>query len=128
MERITSTPTTKLCSRCKLEKPTTEFFADKASKDGLYGYCKACNREKVQEWRENNPERHKELMNLARERRRAAEEKKRKEAAKVAAAEKRLLEKIFNDPRTLEIIDQLVAEGRIQLDDQVEEAEGSQNA
>lgn len=32
----------KICSKCKAEKPLTEFSARKDSKDGLKGVCRAC--------------------------------------------------------------------------------------
>ncbi len=33
---------TKICSKCKIEKSTTEFSKDKAKRDGLKSQCKAC--------------------------------------------------------------------------------------
>ena len=33
----------KKCSRCKKEKPSTEFYKDKRSKSGLYSACKKCH-------------------------------------------------------------------------------------
>ena len=35
----------KICSCCKKELLLTEFSKDKSRKDGLYCYCKICNRE-----------------------------------------------------------------------------------
>jgi 5-methylcytosine-specific restriction endonuclease McrA len=32
----------KICSKCKLAKPTSEFQKDKSRKDGLYPVCKPC--------------------------------------------------------------------------------------
>lgn len=32
----------KICSRCKAEKPATEFHKDKSRKDGIYVTCKTC--------------------------------------------------------------------------------------
>lgn len=34
---------TKICSKCGKEKPITEFYKDKSSKDGLYYWCKECS-------------------------------------------------------------------------------------
>lgn len=34
--------TTKICSKCKQEKPKTDFHACKSKKDGLQTYCKKC--------------------------------------------------------------------------------------
>ena len=35
----------KHCSKCKQTKPLDMFPKDKKAKDGLYGYCKICNKE-----------------------------------------------------------------------------------
>lgn len=34
---------TKVCSRCGRELPTSEFYAQKNTKDGLQAYCKKCH-------------------------------------------------------------------------------------
>lgn len=34
---------TKICSKCKAEKPLSEFHKDKRARDGLYSHCKACH-------------------------------------------------------------------------------------
>ena len=36
---------TKVCSKCKRELPTSEFYKASNAKDGFYGYCKECSRE-----------------------------------------------------------------------------------
>jgi hypothetical protein len=36
----------KICAKCKMEKGRTEFSKATKSKDGLYGQCKACIKEK----------------------------------------------------------------------------------
>lgn len=57
----------KICAKCKVEKPTTEFSKRPASSDGFRSYCKACdadyhaaNRQKISErnarWRAENRE------------------------------------------------------------------------
>ena len=72
---------TKICCKCKIKKPISEFHKDRITKDGLHPDCKECrrkfykrNREKIlkyhkeyreknreklrernQKWRENNP-------------------------------------------------------------------------
>jgi hypothetical protein len=33
---------TKVCTKCKEEKPKTEFYTKPGSKDGLYSWCKPC--------------------------------------------------------------------------------------
>lgn len=38
---------TKVCSKCKRELPTSEFYKASNAKDGFYGYCKECSREQV---------------------------------------------------------------------------------
>jgi hypothetical protein len=35
----------KWCRRCHMEKPHSEFFADKSNADGRNSYCKSCNNE-----------------------------------------------------------------------------------
>lgn len=37
------TPALKTCSKCKVEKPITEFHRQSKAKDGLNWYCKPCN-------------------------------------------------------------------------------------
>jgi len=57
----------KTCSKCKIEKPLTEFSKDKSKKDGHKYVCKLCensrikayyeaNREKIKAYREANRE------------------------------------------------------------------------
>lgn len=47
----------KHCSRCKTDKPESEFHKNRATKDGLYGFCKPCSVKAAQEWQKKNPER-----------------------------------------------------------------------
>jgi 5-methylcytosine-specific restriction endonuclease McrA len=35
----------KICSRCGIEKPFSEFYKNRVQPDGLDYYCKACNKE-----------------------------------------------------------------------------------
>jgi hypothetical protein len=51
--------TTKLCTKCNIRKPKTDFFKDKQKKDGLYSHCKACNVIQSGEWQKKNPEKRK---------------------------------------------------------------------
>jgi transcription elongation factor Elf1 len=37
--------TTKLCSNCEEEQPSTEFYRNKATRSGLTSWCKSCFRE-----------------------------------------------------------------------------------
>ena len=45
---------TKICSRCKQEKSTSEFSKNSAKKDGLNSHCKSCHREWYKEWYKGN--------------------------------------------------------------------------
>src|SRR5690606_5217579 len=45
---------TKRCSRCKQEKPVTEFGKDQSRKDGLQGYCRECQQAYNREYRKKN--------------------------------------------------------------------------
>lgn len=49
---------TKRCSRCKIEKPLTEFRRGGKSTrgDGYYAYCNDCTREYAKAWQNDNPE------------------------------------------------------------------------
>lgn len=44
----------KICKRCKLEKPFSEFYKDSRSKDGKQPKCKKCSSELGKEWNRNN--------------------------------------------------------------------------
>ncbi len=46
----------KECRRCKEVKPLTDFYKNKANKDGLGTYCKPCSNRISNEWRKKNPE------------------------------------------------------------------------
>ena len=50
----------KICSCCKIEKSSTDFYADKRTQDGLFYYCKTCKAFKVKQKRKENPEKTKE--------------------------------------------------------------------
>ncbi len=56
VEGISMTIYTKVCSRCKLDKPASDFCKDKRVKDGLTRQCKAC----YKDYRESNIDRIKE--------------------------------------------------------------------
>ena len=45
----------KICSACKISKPSTEYRKNKSAKDGLNTYCKPCHSENVKQWRLKNP-------------------------------------------------------------------------
>lgn len=46
-EPVMQTVATKVCGRCAQEKDRAEFHRERARKDGLHGWCKACQREWV---------------------------------------------------------------------------------
>ena len=48
---------TKVCNKCGIEKPKTEFNKSSSSKDGLFGYCRECANTKSREWYHQNRER-----------------------------------------------------------------------
>ena len=47
----------KICSKCKTEKPPTEFHKHKKSKDGLAYTCKECAKARANKWAKDNKER-----------------------------------------------------------------------
>jgi hypothetical protein len=46
----------KTCSKCRAEKPETEFYPRSAPQNGLRADCKACVRKETKVWRVANPE------------------------------------------------------------------------
>ena len=50
----------KTCTRCKVEKPRSEFYIARLYSDGLMYTCKPCARVLAKEWGRKNPERVKE--------------------------------------------------------------------
>ena len=46
----------KKCSKCKTEKPVSQFSKNKYKKDGLQSQCKECNIETSKTWNATNPE------------------------------------------------------------------------
>lgn len=61
-------PPYKVCSRCKIEKPSFEFARCTNSDTGLQSECKGCMKISRREYRENNIERARHLDKLSRER------------------------------------------------------------
>lgn len=68
----------KNCTRCKLDKETTEYSKSSHTKDGLYSYCKECrkqyridNRDKIKQndldYIKNNPDKFKESQRLSKQ-------------------------------------------------------------
>lgn len=48
----------KTCSKCKEEKPLTEFYKKKDAPDGLQYRCKECSKAGASEWNKANKDRH----------------------------------------------------------------------
>lgn len=46
----------KTCSKCKVEKPESEFYKNRRHKDGLAYYCKGCSDASTEQYRLDNPE------------------------------------------------------------------------
>lgn len=51
----------KKCTKCEEVKTLTDFHIHKRTKDGRYGICKSCHRERTNAWRMANRERTREL-------------------------------------------------------------------
>jgi hypothetical protein len=49
----------KICSKCKAEKPVASFSVDRSKKDGLRTTCRDCAKATVAKWTAENPERKK---------------------------------------------------------------------
>ena len=49
----------KICSKCKTEKPVDAFSVDRSKKDGLRTTCRDCSRATVAKWSVDNPDRKK---------------------------------------------------------------------
>lgn len=48
---------TKVCSKCNLQKPISDFCIDKRRKHGVGSICKKCHNVASLRWNKNNPER-----------------------------------------------------------------------
>ena len=53
---------TKVCSKCKFEKPVELFHKNKSRKDGLYPHCKICRAEKHKNYYKANSDKLKEYQ------------------------------------------------------------------
>ena len=51
----------KVCPRCGIDKPASEFHLARGTASGLAGHCKQCSKELTYEWRGRNPERAKAI-------------------------------------------------------------------
>lgn len=67
----------KTCSKCKTEKPYSEFRADSRRKDGKRASCKECDKKQQKQIREDNLEKYR-MLNAERNREYRARLKKDK--------------------------------------------------
>lgn len=65
---------TKVCCRCKEEKPLTEFVRNRCKLNGYTGYCKLCKRVYDNNYYSNNPDRRKQIRVLSSATRKANKE------------------------------------------------------
>ena len=56
----------KVCKRCGVEKPKSEFYSGRFCKDGLRAWCKLCTNEVSSYYRKNNIEKIKEINRIYR--------------------------------------------------------------
>lgn len=113
---------TKLCTRCKLGQPTSEFYSRRKSKDGLHSNCKSCCKETARLSRERNPERAAGLARAWAERNpeRAAEAKrryKRRHREKLRADSRRRRETEPEKIKARQILNNAVNYGKIERPD-----------
>lgn len=73
----------KKCSRCGVEKATTEFYKDKRTRSGLQSECKQCHTNDRLKWRAENTD---EANRRLRDWRKANPEKRRAQEARYRAA------------------------------------------
>ena len=48
----------KICTKCGISKPISEFYKDKQKPTGYRPDCKSCNKKQCANWAKNNKERH----------------------------------------------------------------------
>ena len=53
---------TKICKRCRKDKPIGEFSRNKTRRDGLQDYCKVCNGEINKQWLSQHREQYREYQ------------------------------------------------------------------
>jgi len=51
----------KICKKCEIEKPSSEFYSHKQTKDNLDTMCKPCKKEEAAKWAAKNKEKRKEI-------------------------------------------------------------------
>jgi hypothetical protein len=55
---------TKQCKKCQKIKDLDQFYKDSKAKDGLFGHCIQCSKEKAKAWYEKNSEKNKQRSRL----------------------------------------------------------------
>lgn len=53
---------TKVCFKCHIELPRSEFYSHKQTTDGLRGSCKACMKAQSVSWQKSNPDKVKAIQ------------------------------------------------------------------
>ena len=51
----------KRCSKCGKDKPTLAFYSCKGGKFGVRSWCKECDKESTRKWREDHPDKSREM-------------------------------------------------------------------
>jgi hypothetical protein len=59
MDTMSDVPAVRICTRCRIGKPITEFPERKLGTGRRYGHCRACKALYQREWYEKNKDRHK---------------------------------------------------------------------
>jgi len=52
----------KICSKCKIEKPFTDYYKDRYRKDNIQYFCKTCSKENGKEWMLKRKEHYSEML------------------------------------------------------------------
>ena len=52
------------CTKCRVEKPITDFYPDKKGKDGIGYYCRDCRIKRSRKWRSEHREWHRKTNKL----------------------------------------------------------------
>lgn len=102
----------KMCSRCHIVKPWSEYNVRKRWPNGtprnVYAYCRPCNVAYTREWRRANPEQAAATDKRARERYMSKPEKR----ALKSATDRARLQRIKQDPEQLAVLRLQKREGR----------------
>jgi len=80
----------KICSVCRMPKPTTDFRIDRSRADGFCPLCQACAIEKQRAWRAEHPERQKAISDRGYQKNKArilkrSQEYRRRQLARLVA-------------------------------------------